>query len=310
MKKLFLFPFMIGLITVSCSKDDSNETKNPIAKNIETAEKVSVDRFSEGVGHLQVRTATNGLPKANEAVDFDKQPFITKGLGRSGVKVEYYNFDIQPVIPIPIYAFFKEDGVTRIEGQNNVVSAIPGDAKYSDFWLVQKVLVPDNYVPNSITSEAEVLASKYKVVATEDLVNCPVVPFGSTAAKSDVAGVPSKLILGWYKGKAVAYFNFPERGFKVSSEGLVPISPIYVMFNVDPSSDDPTSGPASGFMYETGTLQSHNVLGTPEGVALTPLWDVRVLSNVNFDKVVDLKTALSFPSEKANANVNCPVIRL
>lgn len=308
MKKLFLVPVMLGLVLVSCNDNDSMEI-SPVAKNIETAEKVSVDRFSENVGHLQVRTPTNGLPEANAAVNFDEGPFITTGLGRLGASVSYYNFDIQPVLPIPIYVFFKMDGVTKIIGQNNVVSNVPGDSKYSDFWLVHKVLVPDNYVPNSLTSESEILGSKHTIMSTNEIVNCPVVPFGSTASRSNVEGEASKLTIGWYKGKAVAYFNFPEADFKLTEEGFVPTSPIYVMFNIDPSASDPASGPASGFMHEPNSLQTHNVLGTPEGIAFTPLWDVRVLSNVNFDNVFDLESALSFPSEKANANVNCPVIR-
>lgn len=300
---------MLGLIAVSCSSNDDTAEAKPVAKNIETAEKVSVDRFSATVGHLQVRTATNGLPEANAPVNFDQEPFITTGLGRLGASVSYYNFDVQPVIPIPIYVFFKLDGVTKIDGQNNVVSFVPGDAKYSDFWLVHNVLVADDYVPNSLTSEAEILASKYTIVPTTDIVNCPVVPFGSTAARSDVAGVASQLTIGWYQGKAVAYFNFNEPGLKTTAEGFVPVQPIYVMFNTDPSPIDAGSGPASGFKHEPGSVQTHNVLGTPEGAQLTPLWDVRVLSNVYFDEVSNLETALSFPSEQAGANVNCPVIR-
>lgn len=308
MKKLFLVPFMLGLIAVSCSNDDSAASE-AVAKDIDKAEKVSVDRFSANVGHLQVRTATNGLPESNEPVNFDQEPFITTGLGRTGTSLSYYNFDVQPVVPIPIYVFFKADGVTPVAGQNNIVSFVPGDAKYSDFWLVQKVIATDNYVANSITSEVEVLASKFKIISTDDIVNCPVVPFGSTANRSDVAGEASKLTIGWYNGKAVAYFNFPEPGLKIDAQGLVPTSPIYVMFNIDPSDSNPASGPASGFMHEPGSVQTHNVLGTPEGVALTPLWDVRVLSNVNFNAVTNLETALSFPSVKANADVNCPVVR-
>lgn len=219
------------------------------------------------------------------------------------MSVDYYNFDIQTVIPIPMYVLFKTDKTTKVDGQNNIISFIPGDLKYSDFCLLQKVIVPDIYVPNSITYESEVLTSKYKIIPTKDIVNCPVVPFGSTAAKSDVAGVASKLIVGWYKGKAFAYFNFPELGLKTTPEGLVPTSPIYVMFNIDQS----VSNSASGFKHELGSLETHNVVGAPGGIALTPLWDVRILSNVNFNSVSNLETALSFPSVKAN--VNCPVVR-
>lgn len=310
MKKIiFLAVVVCGLITVSCSNSD-NVSPSPVSKDINTAVKVSVDRFSASFGHLQVRTATNSLPAANVAVNFDAQPFITTGLDRTGASVKYYNFDIQSTIPEDIYIFFKSDSTTPVAGQNNIIPTIPGEAGYNDFWLVNKVIVPDNYVPNSITSEAEVLASGYVVTKTNSIVNCPVVPFGSTAAKSNVVGVASVLTIGWYKGKAVAYFNFDEVALTSTSAGLVPTSPIYVTFNIDPAANNSASGPVSGFKTETGTLQTHNVIATsPSDITYSPLWSVQVLSNVNFGSVSNLATATSFASSPAGANVNCPVVK-
>lgn len=308
-KKFYLAALMLGLITVSCSSDD-NGSPAPVSKDINTALKVSVDRFSATAGHLQVRTATNGLPAANVPVNFDTQPFITTGLDKSGGVVRYYNFDVQPVVPAPIFVFFKADGTTPVTGQNNIIGVVPGDAGYNDFWLVKKVIVPEGYVPNSITSVSEVLAANYTITATTSIVNCPVVPFGSTALRSNVSGVASALTIGWYNSKAVAYFNFDEVALTATSAGLVPTSPIYVTFNVDPDASNAASGPASGFKSETGTLQTHNVLATnPSDTAYSPLWSVQVLSNVNFGSVSNLPSALSFTSMAAGANVNCPVVK-
>jgi hypothetical protein len=312
MKKIiFLVAAVCGLVVTSCSNNDSpNVSPIPVSKDINTAVKVSVDRFSTTFGHLQVRTATNGLPAANVPVNFDTEPFITTGLDRTGTSVKYYNFDVQSTIPEDIYIFFKSGSTTPLTGQNNIIPTIPGEVGYNDFWLVNKVIVPDNYVPNSITSEAEVLASGYTVTKTNSIVNCPVVPFGSTASKSNVAGVASVLTIGWYKGKAVAYFNFDEVALTSTSAGLVPTSPIYVTFNIDPAANNPASGPASGFKTETGTLQTHNVIATnPADGAYSPLWSVQVLSNVNFGSVSNLATATSFASSPAGANVNCPVVK-
>lgn len=302
-RKILSFMIVLGLVGISCSKDE-NTTTPSTSKDINTAEKVSVDRFSATAGHLMVRTATNGLPAANAAVNFDNQPFITTGLDKNGVSTKYYNFDVQSTTPDDIYVFFKNGATTPLAGQNNIIPTIPGDAGYNDFWVVNKVTVPDNYVPNSITSEAEVLASGYAVVKTNSIVNCPVVPFGSTASRSKTAGVASGLTLGWYKGKAVAYFEFGEASLTATASGMVPVSPIYVMFN------DNATGPASGFRVETGTMQTHNVLATlPSDSGYSPLWTVLVLDNMNFNSVSNLITASSFMSSPAGANVNCPIVK-
>ena len=291
----------------SCKKD----SKSVVGSDINTASKVSIDRFSTAAGHLQVRTSTNGLPAANAPVNFDNKPFITTGLNPSGVSVTYYNFDVQPTTPAPIYNFYTSGSSTPVSGQNNVVGVIPGQSGYNDFWVVNKVTVPNNYVPNSLTSEAEVLASGYTITPTTTIVNCPIVPFGSTASKSFTAGVASTLTLGWYNSQAVAYFTFSEAPLSTTSANLVPTSPIYVMFNIDPSQANPNSGPASGFEAETtDSTQTHNVISTIPGQAsYSPLWAVQVISNVNFNSVNNLSTATSFPNSPAGANVNCPVVK-
>lgn len=293
---------LLPAIYISCSKDSGNAVTG---KDINSAEKVSVDRFSASAATLMVRTATNGLPAANAPVNLDNQPFITTGLDRTGATVRYYNFDVQSTSPDEIYVLFKNGASAPLAGQNNIIGSIPGDAGYNDFWLVNKVTVPDNYVPNNLTSEAEILSSGYAIERTSTIVNCPVVPFGSTASKSFIAGVPSSLTLGWYKGKAVAYFNFGEAPLTTTSTGKVPTSPIYVMFN------DNAAGPASGFKTENANpLQTHNVLASiPGDAGYSPLWDVRVIDNMHFNMVMNLATASSFPSMMAGATVNCPIVK-
>jgi hypothetical protein len=303
--KVLMLAITLGVLSASCSKSDTT-TPPPVVvvgKDINTAEKVSVDRFSPAAGHLMVRDATNGLPGANVAVSFDNAPFITTGFDKNGAVVKYYNFDVQPTTPDDIYVFIKTDG-TPVVGQNNVIPTIPGDAGYNDFWIVNKVVVPSGYVPNSLTSEAEILASGFAHPKTDIIVNCPVVPFGSTAAKSGVAGTASKLTIGWYKGKAVSYFEFNEASYSATATGMVKISPIYVMFN------DDKAGPSSGFKVETGTMQTHNVLATlPADATYSPLWDVQVIGNANFVSVKNLTTATALTSMAAGATVNCPVVK-
>src|ERR1700751_4437557 len=91
-----LMPLFLGLslFYASCKKSSSPSATAP--KDPNTAQQASIDRFSSAAGHLQVRTASNGLPAANAAVNFDQGPFITQGFTPSGKIVDYYNFDIQP----------------------------------------------------------------------------------------------------------------------------------------------------------------------------------------------------------------------
>jgi hypothetical protein len=300
MKHLFSF-LLISFTLLSCDKDTE---KAPVARDINTAERVAVDRFSSVAGKLFVRNATNGLPAANAPINMDQGPFITKGLTPNGAPTEYYNFDVQPAAPANIYEFYKNGATTPLPGQNNIVSTIPGDAGYNDFWVINKVTVPDNYVPNSLTSEAEVLSSGYNVEKTSKIVNCPVVPFGSVAAKKFGGGSQS-LFIGWYQGKAVAYFSFVEKDLVATGNGNVPIAPIYVMFN------DNNAGPASGFKTEPGTDQTHNVVtAVPADAGYSPLWNVIVINNSSFANVSNLATAMNAPVLNGSAGlVNCPVVR-
>src|SRR5689334_4471099 len=95
---------------------------------------VEIDRFSDQAGQLFKRSATPALPGADAPIDFDQGPFITKGLGPDGAYVTYYNFDVQARDPAKIYVLFKSGAEAPVEGQLNIVDAIPGDAGYSDFW--------------------------------------------------------------------------------------------------------------------------------------------------------------------------------
>jgi hypothetical protein len=303
-----LVPFFFGsfLLYTSCKKSNNSNAVAP--KDPNTAQQASVDRFSSAAGHLQVRTASNGLPAANAAVNFDQGPFITQGFTPSGKVVDYYNFDLQPTTPAPIWLFFKPGQTTSIPGQN-IIDVIPGDPGYNDFWQVYSVAVPDNYVPNTITSYQELVASGYPISKTTMLVNCPVVPKGSTATKRYASG-DAGLTQGWYKDQAVYYFNFSEKALSVNSGGQVPVSPIFVSFTINPN--QPNGGPASGFKTETGSVQTHNVIGTiPSDAGYSPLWAVTAYDNNSFSSVKDLNTALMAPVLVPNAgNVNCPVVNI
>ncbi len=303
--KCYLLLFLsVGIFTFlqSCDDDDDAVSVHDAA----TAEKVSVDRFSSTAGHLMVRDASNGLPAANTAVNFDQAPFITKGLGPTGQIVEYYNFDVQPVDPAPIYVLFKDGESAPVSGQLNIIHVLPGEVGYNDFWQVFKVTVPSSYKANQVASFDEVVQAGYDIEATTTLVNCPVVPEGSTASKR-LGGGSATLNKGWYKEKIVSYFTFDEKSLVVTS-GNVPSSPIYVCFNINPS--ETGGGPPSGFKVETGTVQTHNVVATiPSSGSYSPLWIVNAFDNEDFDDVNNLSSAQAANSTGTGlATVNCPVV--
>lgn len=281
-----------------------NDPKDP-----STAPRASIDRFSDRAGKLFVRDDTNGLPGPNAPIDFDAGPFITQGWGPNGERVRYYDFDIQSTEPAPIYVLFRagEDG--PVEGQLNVVDAIPGDEGYNDFWQVMKVTVPGDYVANTVTSLTEIRDGGYPIEETNQLVNCPIVPEGSTA-RLRAGGESAGLHQGWYRDKVVFYFTFEESELATTPAGQVPVSPIYVTFNVNP--DQEGGGPASGFATEAGSAQSHNVIQTiPSSAGYSPLWLVNVYDNADFAKVKDLKTvATARILATGVATVNCPVVEV
>jgi|GEM_PF-2408644 len=97
-----------------------------------------------------------------------------------GARVYYPDFGMNPAVAIPIWVFvtgMDASGAPQfVEGQRNIIDAVPGDEGYSDFWHVRMVMVDDTYEANSITSADAVADSGFEVVQAPMVVNCPVVP--------------------------------------------------------------------------------------------------------------------------------------
>jgi len=200
---------LISLTSIGCGKDSDGDsydmggagdlTAAATPRNPDTTPVVSVDRFSDTAAHLFKRSANPAFPAANAPINFDQGPFITHGLGPQGEKVTYYNFDVMPTKPAPIFVFFAEGASAPLPGQLNVIDVLPGDPGYNDFWQVTKVTVPSSYVANTVTSLAGINSAGFKLEATPMLVNCPVVPAGSTANLRLTPAEPSALVRGWYR---------------------------------------------------------------------------------------------------------------
>ncbi|MDX1251720.1 MAG: hypothetical protein IDH49_05640 [Gammaproteobacteria bacterium] len=292
----------IAGLTVTQPADAGTQPKDPAKAQVQP-----IDRFSAKAGKLQVRTASNGLPGPNEPVDFDTGPFITQGLSPDGRVIKYYNFDVKSTMPAPIYVLFREGEDQPVKGQLDIVDVIPGDESYNDFWRVQKVRVPKNYMANSLTSLAEIRQAGYPIERTDTLTNYPLVP-DKSVARLRGSGESSELHSAWYRGKLVKYFNFAEREISTGGGDAIPVAPIYVTFNINP--DQPNGGPASGFKTEPGSKQAHNVAQViPADAGYSPLWLVSVYDNKDWSMVKNLDTVLNTKILAAGvATVNCPIV--
>lgn len=154
----------------------------------------------------QTTTASGETPTA-EATEFA----LVSGWYR-GQQVKYYDFGMNSqtngssVAAVPIFAFITgmaADGSPQfVEGQHNIVDLAPGDTGYSDLWQVNLVTVPGGYQSDSVRSKADLDAQAFEVTPTDMLVNCPIVPAGSTLEGGE------ELVQGWYKGEEVFYPDF------------------------------------------------------------------------------------------------------
>ncbi|MEX2247558.1 MAG: hypothetical protein WEC75_12840 [Dehalococcoidia bacterium] len=103
-----------------------------------------------------------------------------------GEEVFYPDFGQNSPTAIPIWVFIhgmNPDGTPDfVEGQQNIIDSVPGDPGYSAFWRVNMVTAPQDYVPNSIRSAADVLASDFPITQTDMVVNCPVTEVASAVA--------------------------------------------------------------------------------------------------------------------------------
>jgi alcohol dehydrogenase (cytochrome c) len=266
-----------------------------------------VDRFSEKAAHLQLRTPENNLPGPNKPVDFDTSPFVTQGLApKTGKPVRYYNFDVQPTVPAPVYVLYREGENKPIAGQLDIIDTLPGEKGYNDFRQVWKVTVPKDYVANTLTDAGTLRDAGYQMQQTDTLRNMPVVSDKSKASMR-LKGESARLHRAWYRSEIAKFFSFDEAPLAAAG-GNVPLSPIYVTFNINPG--EPNGGPGSGFRTEPNSEQTHNVPFTlPGDTGYSPLWLVAVYDNADFPSVRNQATALKAKVLGPGvATVNCPII--
>ena len=59
----------------------------------------------------------------------------------------------------------------RVEGQYNIYDSVPGMEKYSPLWQFNYVIVPRDYEPNTLRSEADCLTSGYTIAKSTVVEN-------------------------------------------------------------------------------------------------------------------------------------------
>ena len=266
-----------------------------------TAPRAAIDRFSDQAGTIFRRSVRATLPGPDQPIDFDREPFLVRALGPGGEPVEYYNFDVRPRLAQPFRLLYRQGDGTRIR-QGAIVNVIPGDPNYNDMWQVVRVFVPDDTPADAITSVEQVFDGAYREQHTNRLINCPVVPAGSTATRR--LGAPVELDQGWYQDSVIFYFSYEEQ-LETDPNGAVPVADLFVTFNAN-------GDRASGYMREPGTSQTHNVLGAlPSDPGYSPLWTVVVYDNTAFAAVTSLAAARTAPVIDPNLFIlNAPVVGL
>ena len=269
----------------------------------------TIDRFSDAAAVFYRRADHANLPDAGEPIDFDRF-FLHRALGPNQEQIQFYNFDVRRKTPANVYFIVDRRG-DRIPRQLPIFDEIPGDAGYNDLRRVIEVrMTGSDFQPNSLSSLADIQAAAAETTVTDQIMNCVIVPDGSSARlrfdPTDAVGLHD----GWYRDQAIRYLLFenPESRAVVEFGGQEISAPVmYAFFEND---TDPTDGFA-----DDGAGLTHNVVTRlPEQEGYSPLWALRVFRLSVFDRVVSVGSAQDSDREDnvvplpAVLIVNAPVV--
>jgi len=270
---------LLLLLAAACSASGDGE------RDLATVPRAVIDRFNLRSGTLYNRPGDAAHPDANEPIRFDDS-FFEQALGPNGEIVRYYNLDVRPTAPAPMYVLVDAAG-DPIPDQLPIVDLLPDSDGYSDYWRLHAVEVPDDYEVNTITSAADLEDAGLSATRTDTVVNRPLVPEGSTAELRLDPMLPTAPIPAWYREQVAFYLDF---GAGELPDDSVPVVDKYETYN------DNERGGASGYRTEADGVQTHNVFASlPESSDPSSLWHVIVYDNVDFDSVHDLASAQQAP---------------
>ena len=290
MRVLSLGPFLAAALVSGACGDDGVTATEPL--DPDTAPQVVIDRFSDTAGTQFRRSADATLPGPDQPIDLDRAPFLIHALGPDGQPLQLYDLDVRPRALVPVYELHRAGEATPVPGQLNIFDYVPGDHGYNDFWRVISVEVPADYVANTATDSAVFAARGYTVTPTTKIVNCPMVPVGSTAQLRGGSGAGG-MRRGWYHGQVVHYVTFEEAPLIAGPDGT-PTAPMYVAYLINPG--QPGGGLLSGFRTEPGGTQTHNIAtARPVAADYSPLRVLRAYDTAAFGSVHDRATAAAAP---------------
>jgi hypothetical protein len=119
-------------------------------------------------------TFNNPFRQKLERVWYDGKVVYAMELGEVDVDTEKVKVaqEYQPVYAVELDERGKKKGEPeRPEGQLNIYDSVPGMEKYSPLWQFNYVIVPRNYEPNTLRSEADCLKSGYEIRKSQDVEN-------------------------------------------------------------------------------------------------------------------------------------------
>jgi hypothetical protein len=126
---------------------------------------------SDGVEAL---TFNNPFGQVMERVWFDGKVVYAVDLGpvvvdAAQVKVAQ---EYQVVYAVQLDEHGRSGGTAEmVPGQLNIYDTVPGMDRYSPIWQFNYVVVPRDYKPDSLRSEADCLASGYQILRSQDFEN-------------------------------------------------------------------------------------------------------------------------------------------
>jgi hypothetical protein len=142
--------------------------------------KLEQGTISDAVGGAAWRNGIEDLTYSNpfgqevEQVWFDGKVVFAAELGEVDVDIERVKVaqEYQVVYEVEL----GENGKPvrepeRVESQFNIYDSVPGMAKYSPLWQFNYVVVPRDYEPNKLRSEADCLDSGYPILASTVVEN-------------------------------------------------------------------------------------------------------------------------------------------
>ena len=123
---------------------------------------------------IEALSFNNPFGQVMERVWFDGKVVFAVDLGRVVVDPKEVKVaqEYQPVYAAELDDQERSVGAPEmVEGQLNIYDTVPGMDRYSPIWQFNYVVVPRDYVANTLRSEADCLNSGYPILKSQDFEN-------------------------------------------------------------------------------------------------------------------------------------------